>query len=181
MIRRLFIALLCFAAVAANAGHLTNAQLLTLKAAIAAETDPTFVSFRQSGDKFSMAAWYNVASTTIVWRTSVSKSDVMSNATFNWTRVDNLTVGKARIWDQMFSVGNINPSQANIRAGIDAVWVGTQADLDVRAGVYVQCKRAASRFEKLYAVGTGTDASPATMAVEGSLNSSHVGDALEAN
>ena len=103
----------------------------------------------------------------------------MGNPSFDWTRVDNLSVGKARIWDQMFSVGNINAANANIRAGIDATWVGTAADLAVRVAVYAQCKRFASKFEKLYATGTGSDASPAVMTVEGSVDSSTIGEALE--
>lgn len=160
--------------------HMTNAQLSTLKAAILAETNPTFVAFRQANDRPSMADWYNGASTVVVWKTSVSKADIMANAAFDWTRVDNLSVGKARIWDQMFSVGNINPAAANIRAGIDATWVGTAADLAVRAAVYVQCKRFASRLEKLFAVGSGADVSPSVMGFEGSVDSSHIGDALEA-
>ena len=65
---------------------------------------------------------------------------------------------------------SFNPSRTNVRAGIDAVWVGTAADLNVRAAVYVHCKRSATRAEKLFASGTGSDASPATMAFEGDLN-----------
>jgi len=159
---------------------LTNAQLLTLKAAVLAETDSTFVGYRTANDKPSMAAWFNGASTTVVWKTAVTKKSILGGAAFDWTRVDNLSVGKARIWDQMFSVGDIDASRSNIRAGIDATWVGTQADLDVRAGVYVQCKRFANRLEKLYATGTGTDAAPATMVFEGTIDSGYLGEALEA-
>lgn len=160
--------------------HMTKAQLLTFKAAILAESDPTFVTYRNANDKVSMAAFYNGASTTVVWKTSVSKKDVIANAAFDWTRVDNLSVGKARIWDQLFSVGNIDASQANVRAGIDATWTGTQADQNVRAGVYVQCKRFATKYEKLFAVGTGSDAVPATMVLEGAIDSDHIGEAMEA-
>lgn len=162
--------------------HLTNAQLLTLMAAILNETNPTFVGYRNANDKPSIAAWFNDPTTPawVVWRTSVSRRSIMANPAFDWTRVDNLSVGKARIWDQMFSIGDIDASQANIRAGIDATWVGTAADLAVRAAVYVQCKRPATKFEKLYTTGTGTDASPATLVIEGNLTSDHVGEALEA-
>ena len=178
MIRRLFIAL-ALAAASFGAFALTPAQLQTLKAAILAETTPAFVAFRAAGDKFSMAAWYNGASTTVVWKTSVSKAEIIQSPAFDWTRVDNLSVGKARIWDEMFSVGNINSASANIRAGIDATWVGTQADLNVRAAVYAACKRFASRVEKLFVAGTGTDASPAVLTFEGNVSSSDIGEALE--
>jgi hypothetical protein len=160
--------------------HLSPAQLLVVKGAIAAETNPEFVGYRDANDKFSMALWFNKPSTTVVWRTSVAKKDVIANAAFDWTRVDNLSVGKARIWEQLFSVGNIDASQPNVRAGIDATWVGTAADLAVRASVYVQCKRFANRLEKLFAVGTGSDAAPATMGFEGTIDSGHIGEALEA-
>lgn len=108
----------------------------------------------------------------IVWRTSVLQDEIMQNG-FNWARVDNLSVGKARIWEWMFDNDSrsFNPSRANVRAGIDATWVGTQADLDVRAAVYTHCKRAATRAEKILAVNaTGTDQAPATMTFEGELS-----------
>jgi hypothetical protein len=39
--------------------------------------------------------------------------------------------------------------------------------LAVRAQVHTHCKRAATRAEKLFSTGTGSTASPATMAFEG--------------
>jgi hypothetical protein len=86
-------------------------------------------------------------------------SEIMLNG-FNWTRVDNLSVGKARIWEWMFDAGgqSFDPSKTNIRAGINAVWVGTQADLDVRAAVYLHCFADATRVQKLFASGAGTAA-----------------------
>ena len=113
----------------------------------------------------------------IVWRTSVPVEEIMRNG-MDWARVDNLTVGKARIWDWMSQLGTLDPSRANIRAGIDAAWVGTSADLAVRATVYTHCKRAASRVEKLFATGAGTDASPATMVFEGPIGYIEVADAM---
>ena len=107
----------------------------------------------------------------IVWRTSVSQDEIMLNG-FDWARVDNLSVGKARIWEWMFSneARSFNPSKPNVRAGIDSTWVGTQADLAVRASVYTHCKRAATVAEKVLASGQGTTENPATMGYEGQLN-----------
>ena len=106
----------------------------------------------------------------IVWRTSVSQDEIMQNG-FDWTRVDNLSVGKARIWEWLFDnqAAVINPSKPNVRAGIDQCWVGTAADLAVRAAVYVHCKRAATVAEKLFATGLGTTVSPSLMAFEGDI------------
>jgi hypothetical protein len=105
----------------------------------------------------------------VVWKTSVDPDEIMRNG-MDWTRVDNLTVGKARIWDWLTRLGRFNPSKVNIRAGIDAAWVGTIADLAVRATVYTHCKRTATKAEKLFASGTGTDATPATLGYEGKLS-----------
>jgi hypothetical protein len=107
----------------------------------------------------------------IVWRTSVMQDSIMQNG-FDWTRVDNLSVGPARVWEWMFANASraINPSKLNVRAGIDAVWKGTAADLAVRAAVYVHCKRTATVIEKILATGTGTDATPGSLTFEGQLS-----------
>lgn len=158
---------------------LTTGQLQTLKAAILAETNTTFVALRAANDETGMADWLNAASTFIVWRTSVTQDEIMQNG-FDWTRVDNLSFGKARIWEWMFNneARAINPSNSNVRAGIESVWVGTAADLAVRASVYAHCKRAASRAERVFATGTGTDASPGLLGWEGYVTAQTVSDAL---
>lgn len=153
---------------------LSPEQLPALKAHI--EADPTLSALPNTSDgNFAVASLLNLpaAPAFVVWRTSVALTEIMSNG-FDWARVDNLSVGKARIWDWMFRIGSIDPSKPNIRAGIDATWVGTAADLAVRAAVYVHCKRAATRAEKLYATGAGSDAAPATMGFSGAVTSTEV-------
>jgi hypothetical protein len=155
---------------------LTNAQLQALKAHI--EGDSTLNALPNSPDgNDAIAALMNVVAVPEYrgWRTSVPVSEIMLNG-FDWTRVDNLSVGKSRIWEWMTQFGSIDPSQANIRAGINATWVGTQADLDVRAAVYLHCHRPLTRAEKLFAVATvggsgtrGSAANPDTMVFEGNL------------
>lgn len=138
------------------------ALLAILKADILA--DPAFVGLFAE----QIAAAYNVTASPefVVWRTTVDVDEIMRNG-MDWTQVDNLTVGKARIWDWMTRLGTFNASKPNIRAGIDAAWVGTAQMLAVRAIVYTHCKRAATRGEKLLSTGTGTTGAPATMAFEG--------------
>lgn len=159
---------------------LTPQQLPALKAAIAAETDPAFVEYRTNGDNGLMAAFYNEASNPafVVWRTSVTQDEITQNG-FDWARVDNLSVGKARIWEWMFANQQrvFNPSKANVRAGIDECWKGTAADLAVRAAVYVHCKRAAKRGEALYATGVGSDAVPGELVFQGSITPGDITDA----
>lgn len=154
---------------------MTNEQLLTLKAAILAETDAEFVAARDAGNNSQMLAWFNAAASPefVVWRTNVSRSEIQDDEAFNWTVVDNLSTGsKYRIWEWMFSnsSGAINASKANIRAGIAATWVGNAQFLAVQAMVLAKCKRAATRAEKLFATGTGSTVSPAVMDFEGALS-----------
>jgi hypothetical protein len=153
---------------------LSPAQLATLKATILA--DPVLNAYPQNSDgAYNMAIFLDQPATPdfIVWKTSVDPDEVMKNG-MDWTRVDNLSVGKARIWDWMSRLGTFNPSKTNIRAGIDAAWVGTAADLAVRAMVYTHCKRLATKAEKLFASGTGSDAAPAVMTIEGRLQYSDI-------
>jgi hypothetical protein len=149
---------------------LTPAQLATLKAAI--EADQTLNALPNNTDSaFEIAAQFNTEASPafVVWDTRVSVDEIMRNG-MDWARVDNLTVGKARVWDWLGRLGTFDASRANVRAGIDAAWVGTAADLAVRASIYTHCKRNATRAEKVLATGTGTDASPATMTFEGALS-----------
>ena len=107
----------------------------------------------------------------VVWRDSVLQDEIMQNG-FDWSRVDNLSVGKARIWEWLFDnqQTSINPSKANVRAGIDSTWVGTAADLAVRAAVYLHCKRDATQAEKMLTGGTGTTETPAVSAWNGEIS-----------
>jgi hypothetical protein len=151
---------------------LTPAQLQTLKAYI--DADPTLSAQPLNSDgAFFIAAELNKEANPafVVWRTNVPLEEITSNG-FTWTLVDALNVGSARIWEWMFDneARSINPSKANIRQGIADVWSGTAGKLAVQAAVLVHCKRNANRAEKLFATGTGSDVSPATMAFEGSLS-----------
>lgn len=149
---------------------LTTAQKQTLKAAILADAAiaQTFID----GDLSGTADYLNAAASPAfwIWKNSVSRVEIMQNG-FDWVRVDNLSVGKARIWEWLFEdTGSINPSKANVRAGIAECWKGTAADLAVQAAVLAHCKRSASRFEKVFAAGTGSEADPAIAAVFGPLS-----------
>lgn len=153
---------------------LTAQQLATLKAAILA--DPVLNAEPMNGDGyFNIAQALNNQQASpdfFVWRTAVDFEVIRANG-FDWVRVDNLSVGKARIWEWLFKFFNapINPSQANVRAGIAEVWKGTAADNAVRHVVFQKCQMLASRVQKLFATGPGTTTDqdgvgPATMAVE---------------
>lgn len=142
---------------------------------------PDLLQWWNAGNPGVIAELYNTAAAPdyIVWRTSVPFSEVMNY--IDWTRVDNLTNGsKYRIWEYMdrFSGGMLNPSQENTRKGIDATWIGTAADLAVRASIYARCKRLATRLEKVLATGSGTTASPSVMGFEGLVRPEEIQQAM---
>ena len=151
--------------------YLTPEQQATLKTAILA--DQTLNQIYSDGDLGALAAALNAdkSPAVVVWRSSVSKDEIMQNG-FDWVEVDNLTVGKARIWEWLFdnATTTINPSKANVRAGIAECWKGTAAKLAVQAAVLANCKRNASVLESLFVTGTGTTASPALLGVEGDVS-----------
>ena len=151
---------------------LTAEQKAIVKADILA--DPSLSAQPNNSDgAFAIAAAYNTVASPqwVIWRSQVLQDEIMQNG-FDWTRVDNLGVGSARVWEWMFSNSerSFNPSRPNVRAGIEAVWKGTSADLAVRAAVYVHCKRDATRIEKLLSTGAGSTATPATMGFEGPVS-----------
>lgn len=142
---------------------LTSAQNAALKAYIDATPELSAIPNDTDG-AYAVAALMNIEANPawVVWRTTVTRREILQNG-FDWTRLDNLSVGKARIWSDIFVDGTINPSKANVRTGIEAVWVGTAADLAVRAAVYGHCKKNATVAQKLFSTGTGTTNDPATM------------------
>jgi hypothetical protein len=157
---------------------LTTEQRATLKAFV--EADPVLSlkpATAQGAYEIAQELQAIASPEFVVWKTATTKREILKNG-FDWTRLDNLSQGKARIWSEIFIDGEVDASEPNVRTGIDAVWVGTAADLAVRAAVYVHCKRPANIAEKLFATGTGSDASPATMSLEGSINYNDVGLAM---
>lgn len=163
---------------------LTTEQLVVLKNAI--QADPAFAPFLAVGDDGSIAAAFNVKASPVfyVYRDSVSQDEIMGNG-FDWVRVDNLSVGKARIWEWLFANDNrsINPSKPNVRAGIVECWKGTAADVAVRTSVFSHCQREATRGEKLFATGNGTSIDengngPGVAVFSGEITPYHVAKAL---
>ncbi len=152
-------------------------QLTTLKAFVLASQDAEIQAAATNRNDTELARLLNLPSAVTIWRSVVSQDEIMRNG-FDWVRVDNLSVGKARIWEWLFDnqAQSINPSTANVRAGIDECWKGTAADLAVRAAVYVHCKRPANVAESAFAVGTGSNADPAITSFEGSVGINDIGE-----
>jgi hypothetical protein len=148
---------------------LTAAQTATLKAAIAAETDATFVDYRNQGATGAMANWLNELTSPawIVWRTNVPPAEYRDAIT--WTEVDALTAGKARIWEWITQnmTAALNAGSANVRTGLADCWA---SNTTTRTNLLAIAKRTATKAEKLFSTGTGTTATPATLGWEGMLS-----------
>jgi len=157
---------------------LSPEQLATLKAAIVA--DPTLNSQPANSDgSFAIADALDVAASPDywVWRTSVTKKEVVENAsqdatTFTWAGNGFITrsVGELECWNQLFnSVLACNPSLPNVRQAFSDIFSGAGNAALNRTHLLIVARRKATRAEKLFATGTGSTASPATMTFEGKL------------
>ena len=156
---------------------LTQAQLTTLKADIAA--DPVLSLVPETADgSATVAAAYNLNANPpfTVWKTNVSITEVGNNivatdlaglSTLNSTRLQTVVI---------LSQGGINASLPDRRAFFDDIFSGA-GGAATRAKLLVLWKQHATRAEKLYATGTGSDASPATMTWEGAIVMQDVQDA----
>lgn len=147
---------------------LTAAQLLTLKNDILA--DPILNAFPANSDgAFAIADLYNVQASPAftVWKTSVATSECKKAMV--WTEFIGRSVGERDAWTFMLSNGFINPADSNVRQGILDIFSGATGATS-RANLTALGKRLATRSEKLFSTGTGSDATPATMAVEGRLS-----------
>lgn len=147
---------------------LSTAQLTALKADILA--DPALAAQPMNDDgHFAIAAAYNILASPVfrVWKTSVSTAEVKKNVV--WTELIGRSVGERDSFVFMLSNGTINPADVNIRQGILDIFSGAQG-ATTRNQLNALSKRDATRGEKLFATGTGSDATPATMNFEGNLS-----------
>ena len=150
---------------------LTETQKTTLKAHILASADQEVTDAWVGGNNTGLAAIYNRDSAETVWRTLVDKSEYCGSAGLDWTEVDNLSAGKARIWEWLTSYLTVafNPADPNVRAGLSqAFGSGTTT----RANLLALSVRLATIAEDVLATGTGTK----TMTFEGDLTLQDIRD-----
>lgn len=144
--------------------QLTTAQIAALKAAYLAETAPAVVAARQAGNAQALADYYNQPSTFIVWRTSVSIAEMQ--AVYVWSEIVALSAGQFNALSLMQAQGALNPAVANVRSGMGTILAAAPNTL---AALTALAKRPATLGEKVLASGTGTNASPGTLGVEGAF------------
>lgn len=147
---------------------LTQAQLATLKADINA--DPTLSAIPNTPDgAFEIAAAYNAVAVPqfIVWRGNVPTADCKKAMV--WTEFISRSAAERDAWQWMLSNGFINAGDPNVRQGIQDIFSGP-GGATTRDNLVAIAKRDALRIEKLFATGAGTDATPATLVVEGTIS-----------
>ena len=173
--------------------HLTNAQLVALKAHINADnalkailqahTPPTPDDYQSVSNAMNLTAspdWW-------VWRTSVSKEEFtnttsVDNTTFSWSTYISRSQGERDGWRELFSIsGAVNPALTNVRQAIADIFSGAGGAAN-RTHLLTIARRLATRAEKLFCVtqvSVGTTAAPATMTHEGLLDGDHIKEAWE--
>lgn len=185
---------------------MTPAQLLVLKTAILAETDPTVVAARQTENaEQTIAAWYNTTATPthLLWRTDASVNDINDSILWDRYTPSDTADGTATFTNRVLA---IQVKQMNLqlllqgRATLDATKPGVRAALRdatilIPSGVagaavspggssgvtvLAQCTRPANRWEKVSAVTSATTgATTAFLPVyQGSITAQDVSDAL---
>lgn len=148
--------------------------MATLKTAIA--SDATLNALPNNADgNAAIASAFNAAAAPAftVWKTKVTVTQVGDNivgtelaglTTLNLTRLQTIV--------QMSDAG-VNPSLSDRRAFFDDVFSGA-GGVATRAKLLALWKRFATRGEKLFATGTGSDAAPATLVIEGNLTTADI-------
>ena len=141
---------------------LTPAQLAALKADILADPALAAEPNNDEGNQ-NIANAYNLAASPAftVWRKSVTITEIGDNivgtelsglSSLNTTRLQTVVI---------LSQAGVNPSLSDRRAFFDDIFSGAGGAL-TRAKLLILWKRLATRIQKLFSTGTGTDLSPAT-------------------
>lgn len=160
---------------------LTQAQLATLKTAIMAETDPTFVQYRTNGQTPLMRDWFNSPAVPafLVRRTYVESSEV--GPVLNYVAVSNLTTANR---DRATTFLALNQAGFKPTADVESYWDTTFGGTlggegaNTRTALQNLWRRQATRGERLFATGTGTQLSPGTLVFEGDITDTDIGRAL---
>ena len=168
---------------------MTLSQLQTLKAFI--DADATLSAFPNDEDgAIPCAAALNLSTSPSywVWRTSVSESeytrqsavdtDGVTVTNWSWTTFIGRSQGERDAWPRLFMGGGTgcNPALANVRSAFSDIFSGA-GGANQRAHLLASSRRLASRFEKLFATGTGSASVPALMGLEGPVSAADVNNA----
>lgn len=158
----------------------TKAQRATLKASI--DADPVLSLLPNTNAAADqIAAAYNTPASPdwIVWKTLLTEHQIVeqtssASTVWSWTDYINRSQAERDAWVRMFNgTFSINPSIAQVRQGIADIFSGPSG-ANQRTHLLAMGKRKATRLEKLFTTGTGSDASPANLVTEGLLTQDDV-------
>ena len=88
---------------------------------------------------------------------------------WEWDTYKTQSVTEQGTWREMFMFDTMDMSKANNRTGVTKIFQGTAAALAQQAHVLAIGRRKVSRFEKVFATGTGSTAAPGIMGLEGPI------------
>lgn len=153
---------------------LTPTQLQVLRADI--NSDPSLANQPNNADgAIAIAAAYNTLAspTFIVFRSSVSITLVGQSMLS--TDIANLTTANTNrlMVIALYAGGTFNPANADTWQGFNDIFSAAGA-AGTRTNLLALRKRSATRGEKLFATGTGSDASPGTLTFEGNVTANEV-------
>lgn len=154
---------------------LTTDQQATLKAYI--EANPTWMAYPHNPDgalAITQELELDAVPDVVVWRSDVAESEIVGSTSgegtdWDWTEYAGLTRSEQGAYERMFANGTVDAGKPNIRQGFVDIFNGPSG-ADQRAHMAAISKRLANDLESVFAVGTGTTASPATMEVEGRIS-----------
>lgn len=158
---------------------LTSAQLALLKTAIAAETNATFVSYRNEGATGLMAEWYNgnFSPATFAWRTAVPAAD--ADEAPSYSAFDSIVAGKRDSWG--FFLGFSRDFTKNkVRKWITDVWGAATANSNAEAILTAGTRRITRAENVLGGTATATEGTVTARVLtwEGSLTNDDIINAL---
>lgn len=152
---------------------LTNAQLVTLKAALLAETDAGVVAARAIRNDVALTTWCNSNSAQAAWNNNVSKRDLFEATDI--TKFDNLTAGKRDAQSRLEDNAPLDFSRLKARKAVVDIWGTTDS-----VAILTDLTRFATRAE-VYLGGTSATTNTVTalkLNVPGQVSMNDVSNAL---
>ena len=177
--RRLFLTAALLLSCSLSWAVLTPAQLVTLKAAILAETDPAFVTLRNEGATGAMADFYNQPSTFVVRKNTIRSAEI--GPVLNYVAVSSLTTANR---DRATTFLLLNPVEFKPTADVESYWDTTfggalggqgQATRDALVALW---RRFATKGERIFATGTGTTLAPGVLVFDGQITGDDISRAI---
>ena len=161
---------------------ITTAQLVTLKASILAETNPTFIALRQTGATGQMAEWINgtLVPNQAAWLSSASSVALDEGA--DYSLFDSIVAGKRDAWALFLRYAPRNMTRARNRKVVTDVW-GNATAASVAESILIASTRTITRGEGyLGGVVTATTGTVTALrlAWEGAISNDDVVQAVNA-